>query len=475
MKNTASTSLRFIPAALGLAVCLLANNAMAQNQYFGVTAGIVNGGTYSWDAANWSVAGGSSSGPFTYNWSAGDFARFYGIPSGTAPLSYTVTVNASEANTGLYNNGAATTLNINDAGNGTGNLSLNSGLDAFITASTAYTYINVPITGPGTLCPETSGNIYFTVANSYTGGTALGESGNSLANFNNNLTFSTGPITLHRTGIANFSTLLAYGGQTLTLANNFQATSDVGTGTGLNFASAANTPVVSSGTWTLGTYNLNLRNAGGSTAPLTVSGAISGSGILALSANGTGSKTILSGANPFTGTIIVTGSSAVNATYGGSGAITLVLGAANTIASSSSVVMAGGTLDPDGFRHAMGATTLGLTASSTIDFTSGAAELVFANSSGLTWTAGQTLNLVSTTGGNWNMSGDFLVIGTDATGLAPAQLGEIEFNGTDLGDAGITAAGYIYDTVQQVPEPSTVLLSLLGGLGVMWAARRRTV
>jgi Zn-dependent alcohol dehydrogenase len=43
-----------------------------------------------------------------------------------------------------------------------------------------------------------------------------------------------------------------------------------------------------------------------------------------------------------------------------------------------------------------------------------------------------------------------------------------------LGDAGITSQGYIIDTAQ-IPEPSTVVLSLLGGLGLLWNIRRRAV
>ena len=466
MKSPLANSLRFIPVALGLAVGLLANNAMAQN-YFGVTAGIQNNGVYSWDAPTWST---SSSGPFTSNWLPGAFARFYGGASD----NYTVTVNASEANTGMYLNAVGATLNINNAGSGS--LSENSGVDAFLIGGSYTESINVnaTITGSGTVAPEGSGSLYLNVANSYTGGTALGDSGNTLTYFNNAGAFSSGGITLNRTGIANFSTLLNNSGTTVTLANNFQLNSAVGTGTGLNFASSVNSPVVSSGTWSLGTYNLNLRNAGGSTAPLTISGAISGSGNLVLSGNqgadSTGSKIILSGANTYTGTTTVTGS---GGTYGGNGAITLVLGAANTIASSSSLIMAGGPVDPDGFHHVMSSTTLSLTANSTFDYTSGTAEMDFANSSGVAWTVGKTLNLVSTGGGNWNLSSDYLEVGTDGTGLTTAQLAEIEFNGADLGAAGITSTGYIYDTAQMVPEPSTALLGLLGGLGVMSNIRRR--
>ena len=77
-------------------------------------------------------------------------------------------------------------------------------------------------------------------------------------------------------------------------------------------------------------------------------------------------------------------------------------------------------------------------------------------------------------GGNWNLSSDYLEVGTDATGLTAAQLAEITFNGTDLGDAGINAQGYVYDTLQPIPEPSTLVLGLLGGLSAMWTIRRRT-
>jgi autotransporter-associated beta strand protein len=222
--------------------------------------------------------------------------------------------------------------------------------------------------------------------------------------------------------------------------------------------------VVSTGTWSLGANNILIRNNGNSTSPLTLSGQISGTASLNFS-GANGGKIILSGANTYSGstTVGITGDTA----------ITLTLGAANTIASSSSLIMAGGITDPNGQVQTMRSTTLGLTANSTFDYTSGAAEMDFANSSGVAWTSGMTLNLKSTGGGNWNLSGDALEIGTDTTGLIASQLLEIEFNGADLGAAGITSTGYIYDTAQVVPEPSTALLGLLGGLGVMSNIRRR--
>ena len=214
MKNLSFKSLRFIPVALGLAVGLLANNAKAQNQYFTT---VTTGNTYSWDAANWNASGSAgNTGPYTYNWTPGDFARFY---NGAA--NFNVTVNASEAMTGIYLNAAGATLNINDAGNNIGSLNVQTAIQGFLVGSGENLYINVPITGAGGVAPESSGSLYLAAANTYTGGTDLGDSGNTLAYFNNNNAFSSGRIALNRTGIANFSTLLSYGGATITLANNF--------------------------------------------------------------------------------------------------------------------------------------------------------------------------------------------------------------------------------------------------------------
>jgi hypothetical protein len=126
-----------------------------------------------------------------------------------------------------------------------------------------------------------------------------------------------------------------------------------------------------------------------------------------------------------------------------------VLGAANTIASSSSVVMAGGVLDPNNLHHSMPTTTLNIsgapvspatTFTSTIDFSFSptGAELDFANSSALTWATGGLLNLNS-----WDPSIDKLRFGTDSSGLTATQLGALEFNGGGLGTAHLNGTGYL--------------------------------
>ncbi len=463
MKNT---TLKFLtPAIAGLALGLLPNHANAQNQYF--TSALVNNGTYSWDAANWSVNNGTSSGPFASTWVAGYFARFYG----GAGDSYTVTVNADEQNTGLYNH-AASNLTIEDAGSGTGDLDVITAIQGFLSVAGSTTIIDCPITGTGGVAPESTGSIYLMSANTYQAGTALGDSGNTLTYFNNNNAFSTGGISLNRTG--NFSTLGGIGGSALTIANNFTAVYAGGTGgyTGLNFVNAANTPVNYSGTWALGTgataTSLNLRSSGGSTAPTTLSGQISGTGTLYISSNLAGDSTagtvVLSAVNPFTGVVNVTGS---GGTYGGNTAATLQLGVANAIADASSVVLGGGNLNGDGLNHNNGG-TLGLTASSSLYF--GGGNMSFANSSALTWV--NVLDLADWTGTGNGDDGSQLRIGTDATGLTSAQLADIEFdnNASTLGDATIDSNGYI---IMAVPEPSTIALAAFGGLSLLFIKRRK--
>jgi hypothetical protein len=132
------------------------------------------------------------------------------------------------------------------------------------------------------------------------------------------------------------------------------------------------------------------------------------------------------------------------------------------------VNLAGGVLDPDGFNQNMSSTTLTLSAStagSTIDYEAGAAEVDFANSSGVPWASGTTLNLA-----NWNPGSTRLRFGTDPTGLLSAQLAEIEFNGSGLGTAQLDNQGYV---VNPAPEPSSLLLVGAGAAGLGWYRRRR--
>jgi hypothetical protein len=171
-----------------------------------------------------------------------------------------------------------------------------------------------------------------------------------------------------------------------------------------------------------------------------------------------GGKIILGAVNTYTGPTVI-GSS-------GDTAITVQLGVANALSSSTKVTLGGGTLNLGGFSHTMTGTTLAQTASSVIDFTSGGASSVsFANSSAQTWTG--TLDLA-----NWTAGVSTFQVGTDTTGLSSGQLGDIEFdnNPATLGSAYLLPDGVV------VPEPSTLALGLLGGLGglgMIWRSRSR--
>jgi autotransporter-associated beta strand protein len=297
-------------AALALAG-LPAYHADAGSLYFIPPGGTAPGGSYSWDDPNWSTSSsGTSPGP----WVAGSFARFY------QPNSYTVTVNNSETNAGMAeaSTTGGATLTINAAGSGNLSIVTNSSLtgglptQGFFAAAGQSCVINAPVVGPGGI---NVGNwncytayLYLYGTNSYTAGTSI-STANVWVYFNNNQSFGSGPICLVLPTSGNMCALWPSGGAPITLANSW---TNLGTGTyGVNFPSAANTPLTCSGPLFL-QASLNLRNSGDSTAPLTWSGVISGSGNLNLSANN-GGTIILSGANNYSGqtTIGTSGNSGV--------------------------------------------------------------------------------------------------------------------------------------------------------------------
>src|SRR5205807_1128429 len=77
---------------------------------------------------------------------------------------------------------------------GSGSLSLNSGLQGFWTGNAAWnTIIKVPITGAGGLQNQSSGSIYLSGNNTYSGGVSIGTS--SGLNYNNGNAFGSGTVT----------------------------------------------------------------------------------------------------------------------------------------------------------------------------------------------------------------------------------------------------------------------------------------
>jgi len=158
---------------------------------------------------------------------------------------------------------------------------------------------------------------------------------------------------------------------------------------------------------------------------LTLNG---GSGTLSLNGN------IISpvnnkGLNCIGGTVVMGGTNASTGTITVSGG-TFRLGAAERLANTAPVVLAGGIFSTNGNSETVG--TLNLTAStaSTIALTSANHTLTFANSSSLTpWGAGATLVITGWNGtaGQSNTTGGKIIVG--AAGLTSQQLAKISFQG----------------------------------------------
>jgi fibronectin-binding autotransporter adhesin len=461
-------SLKFGSAALCLSSVLMANFARAAVDYWdpqGTTGSnpFTGSMTGTWENSSWSTASGGTASPT--GWVETDAAVF-GVHTGIGTPPFTVTMNANHEIAGVFDgplapNSCSVTIN----GTGLWQLANAQGFSTVNASdgSLANVIIDVPIVDgsyasatTGQIVTEgTSGQLYLNAANTYSGGSfGIGNGGTllgyasanwtAIVNFNNNQSFGTGSIVLMRGISTGFGALVAENSG-ININNALDFSQAVSTAPYLNIVGAS---AVSGGTTFSGNVNLGANavhlGSGGTGNLVTLSGVISGTGSLT---KFNGSILKLTGNNTFTGPTTVSGG-------------TLLLGAANTISSSSTVVMNGGTLDLGGFAHAMTG-GLGLTASSIIDFEVGGSSASFINSSLLGWTG--ILNLA-----NWSAL-DTLQVGTDATGLTTAQLAEIEFNGTDLGHAQILANGDIVDA----PEPSSILLGLLGGLGMMWTIRRR--
>ncbi len=301
---------RALAAVLGSALAL-AHSAGAANLYFDVNGadsgyGVNEGGNYTWEDPNWASAAGG--GNATAGWVQGSFPRF---PGG---VNYTVTVTSSEQFAGLLLNtdsAGASTITINATGTGKLDLLANAGLTAGLPAQgffgqNATAAIYAPIVGAGAIqIPVGGGNIQLFGNNTYSGGTALSSSA-TLTSFNNNSSFGTGPINLNSSA-GSFASLLSMGGSagnplTITLPNTFTNFS----GGYVNFGSAAYTPVVCAGPWYLQAFNSQIRNNGDTTAPLTLEGAINGTGSLTFSGNN-GGTIILRGASTYSGQTILAG------------------------------------------------------------------------------------------------------------------------------------------------------------------------
>jgi fibronectin-binding autotransporter adhesin len=292
------------------------------NLYFDVNgsnpgSGVVNGGNYSWEGANWvnNVAAGDS---MTINYIEGSFPKF--AAGNDANGSYSVTMNANHTCVGmaLEDGTAGSTLTIN----GTGTLGIDGGVaQGFIVRGGSNLKISNTLGGTGGVDFQSSGgtglgSLYLYGNNTYQGGTTLSTAGG--LNFNNNNSFGSGAVTWN-----NVSQVIADpdAATPITLANamNTRASST------LIYVGPATAPVTFSGNWALasGVSTLSIGNGTFPSSAMEIDGTVSGSGG-SLRTTGVGLLT-LSGANTYDGgTTLDNGTVALkNSTALGSGMLTI--------------------------------------------------------------------------------------------------------------------------------------------------------
>lgn len=438
-------------ARVSTGLCLLtglaAYNAHAAINYFDPTGTTGTAeSTSAWEGNVWSTASTGQASPVAWTDSTAGNLAVFSAGVGTSGQSYTVTANVNHTAAGIFNGGVGSSIGGLLTINGASGVVINIGtaIQGFDTASSlATTTINAVLGGTGGVQSQGSGSLFLNGANTYSGGTQFSTSAG--VNFNNNSSFGTGFIQFGTVSTGTQQTVMAATGSSpITLANNVIANE----GQHIIVTTAAAPVTFNGSTFTL---------AAGGTLTYDVSAANSVVKIL----------NKVTGASGFTKTgngSVIFGNTANNNT----GLMTITTGtvgasANNVFSSVSKITLNGGTLAVSGTSQSSVA-TLGLTGSSTIDFANTAGTLSLANSSANAWTAGKTISVI-----NFNPNIDTLQVGTDATGLGSGQLADIIIDGGSLGSAGINSFGDVY----LVPEPTTFALGALGGLGMLWMAKRR--
>src|ERR1035441_2831891 len=310
MTNLTPKSLRFIPAALGLAFALLANHAGAtvttwdpqgastQSPYY---TGHLDG---TWENASWAAGDTGVGQASPVNFVEGDAAEF-AVNSGTGTPAFTVTMNANHTVAGIYSgpladNPCPVTIT------GPGTMTIPSGFQAFginNNAGDAGTItINNVMNGTGGVLRQGTGTLVLNGANTYSGGFEIGGGGS--ATFGNSAAFGIGTITWQVAGFIQ----PAVAGTAYNIANPMTHGALIETFSG-------NTGGVTfSGNWTLpATGTTTIENISGT---ITVTAPISGAAALTINHASTGWS--FNGANTFSGALTIT---AGTLTIGGAGTL----------------------------------------------------------------------------------------------------------------------------------------------------------
>ena len=198
MKELTPKSLRFIPAALGLLICLLANHAGATfttwdpqgttgaNPYTGDLSG-------TWENAKWST---SQIGQATPQAWVENTSALFAVHTDTVTPAFTVTMNSDHTVAGIYDgNQTPNACTVTISGTGKIILPASTTQQFFAGGSGCGTItVNNVIAGTSAILQAPGcGSLYLYGVNTYSGGTLLSGAGG--VNFNNNSSFGTGTIT----------------------------------------------------------------------------------------------------------------------------------------------------------------------------------------------------------------------------------------------------------------------------------------
>ena len=335
------------------------------------------------------------------------------------------------------------TLQLTNGGSVGGNIANNATLSINRTDSST---LSNAVSGSGSLTKAGAGTLTLSGANTYTGATIVA-GGTLRIDGNSRLGNTTNTLAISNAGVLE-----------VTAAGTLTNAITIGAGNGVLANSSAGALVVAGAVEKNGTIFTSRAGAGTNVFTGFISGTNANSDFIV-----DGGTTVFSNVMNYNGPTIITN--------GG----TLVLGVDNAMPSASNLILGGGTFRVGVENYNTDSTllmgTLTLTANSTIDLgnfgTSGDRNLVFANSSAISWTPGAILTITNWQGQALAQSEvTKLMFGTG--GLDSDQLAQIYF-----ADQGINGGTLINGELAPIPEARIIWAAVALTLFVLWRERRR--